>query len=194
MASWVWTFRTEPNEDEALSPSVIRRGLLKSLAPDQDIVHSRKHGLRLQSVRISKGDMMSTPDKIAEYEELDRQQKRVLTSCFTLGNIPLDANHRKWIEYKQWEQSVKGLQPGAAPGNEHAAGQLQPLPLTGPLGWPRPTIPSQGSNMMMEIMLGAAAQVSPKACLSQGYCSGFDRCRMLWLPKPQHLYATCVCR
>lgn len=194
MASWVRTFRTEPNEDEALSPSAVRRGLLKSLAPDQDIVHLRKHGLRFQPVRPSEDDMMSTPDKIAEYEELDRQQKRVLTSGFTLANIPVDSNHRKWIEYKQWEQSVKGLQPGAAPGNEHAAGQLQPLPLTSPLGWPRPTIPKSASNMAMEILLGAAAQVSSEACLSQEHCSDSDRCRMLWLPRSQRLYATCVCR
>lgn len=128
---------------------------------------------------------MSTPEKYAEYEELDRQRKRMLAQCYTNSEIPMDADHGKWIEFrKQWEQLVKSLQPGAAHGSEHAAGQLQTLPLTSPVGWPRSTIPNQVPNTMMELFLGAAAHVSSKACLSQGYCPELTAVRDLGCAGP----------
>lgn len=121
---------------------------------------------------------MLTPEKKAEYEELDRMRQRMLTQCYTNCEIPMDADHGRWIEFrKQCEQFLKHAQPGAAPGNQHVAGQLQPLPLTGPGGWPRSTLSNQMQNM--EFLLGFAANVSPNACLSQGHsqghCPEFDR-------------------
>lgn len=111
--------------------------------------------------------MILTPDDIAKFEELDQQRERVLAQGYTVSQIPINANHEKWIEYKRWKQSDKSPQPAAVLGNEHTAGQLASLSPSSLVTMPHSTIPNQFPNMM-NLLHGAAAHVSPKACLPPG--------------------------
>ena len=110
--------------------------------------------------------MTLTLDDITKFEELDRQRERVHVQAYTNSNIPTGPDHEKYIEYKRWKQSLS-LQPAGAHGNEHTAGQLSSLPLS-LVAMARSTIPTQDSNMFLNPWLGAAANVSSKACMARG--------------------------
>lgn len=187
----VWIFKIEPNEDEALSPSAVPRDVFKSLPSPRTRTLSSRANTVSGSSQCESVRMMFTPEKEAEYEELRRQRQRMLTQCYTNCEIPMDAEHGKWIEFrKQWEKFVKSLPPGAVPGNEQAAGHALSPPLTSPLGWPRPTISNQVPNTMMELLLGAAAHVSSKSLSLPRALSGTDSSRTPRLPRPPRLYHT----
>lgn len=111
--------------------------------------------------------MTLTPDDIARFQELDHDRERVLAQGYTVSQIPINANHEKWIEYKNWKQSVKRSQLGAVPGNEHAAWQST-MPLTSIMAMPSSATSNQLPNMMLDLVLGTATHVSVEACVSQG--------------------------
>ncbi|KAJ0107645.1 hypothetical protein J7T55_007837 [Diaporthe amygdali] len=116
--------------------------------------------------------MKLTPDDIATFEELDHQRDRVLAQGYTVSQIPINADHEKWIEYKKWKK-FKSLQPGAEPGNEHAAGQLSSLPLASLMATPRSTTPNQVPNTMLDLLLGVATH---NASSSQASAPQFHLC------------------
>lgn len=115
--------------------------------------------------------MKLTLDDIARFEGLENDRDRALAQGYTGSGIPTSPDHKKWIEYNQLKQfrwPLKSSQPGEAPGNESAAGRSPSPQLTSMVAMPRSTIPNQVPNMMLDLLLGAAAHVSSKAYLLKG--------------------------
>lgn len=109
--------------------------------------------------------MVLTFEDVAKFDQLEHDRYRVLAQGYTTSQIPINADHEKWLEYKELKKRLNSPQSRAAPGNEHAAAQPASPPLTNLMAMTRSTFPNQEQNMMLDLLLGSASHVSSKVCL-----------------------------
>lgn len=107
-----------------------------------------------------------TPDDIAYFRQLDHDRERALAQGWTTSRIPVNPDHEKWVEYKKLEKLFKSQRPGETSDNQHAVAQSPSPASTTLMTAPQSGIPSQEQNMMFNLWLGAAANVSLRLLVS----------------------------
>lgn len=106
--------------------------------------------------------MELTPEDIAYFRRLDHDRDRALAQGYTASNIPISEKHEMWLEFKKIERLLNGPQSAPAPGHEHAVAQFPSSQLATSMATPRSAFPNPEQNMMLNLLLGPAAQVSSK--------------------------------